>query len=143
MGTLWQDVKHGIRTLRKGKGMAAMAVVTLTLAAVGIYGVISYGVAQRTREIGVRVALGAQHRDVLRLILNQGMALTIAGVALGAATSIGLNRFLANLLFEVEPTDGTTYGVVCVVLVMVALLACVIPARRAMRVEPVEALRYE
>ncbi len=123
-----------------GAGLAALALV---LAAIGIYGVMAYAVAQRTTEIGVRIALGARRGEVFRLILRDGLTITAAGVVLGVAGSLLVARTLATLLFRVAPWDPVTLGSTAAILVAVATLACVLPARRATRVDPVEALRAE
>ena len=123
--------------------LAAFAGVALLLAAIGIYGVMSYAVAQRTQEIGIRMAIGAQTGDVRNLIVKQGMKLTILGVAIGLLAAAGLARLIKNLLFGIEATDPTTFVVVTFLLISVALLACFIPARRAMKVDPMMALRQQ
>ncbi len=122
--------------------LGGFALLAMVLASIGIYGVMSYSVAQRTREIGVRIALGAQTRDVLKMVLSQALGLTAIGLALGLVGAFALTRFLATL-FEVKPTDLTTFAVVSIVLGAVAIAACLIPARRATKVDPLVALRYE
>jgi putative ABC transport system permease protein len=119
------------------------AVVALVLGAVGMYGVIAYSVVQRTHEIGIRMALGAQPRDVLRLVVAQGLRPALLGVCIGLAGAFAFARAITSLLFGVSPADAMTYAAVTVLLLGVALLACWVPARRAMRVDPMVALRYE
>jgi predicted permease len=123
--------------------IAAFGAAALLLASVGLYGVISYTVGRRTHEFGVRMALGAEPRDVLRLVLRQGLALALAGVAAGVLASLAAARLMSSLLYEVSASDPFIFVLVPVLLVAVALLACYLPARRATRVDPMEALRYE
>jgi putative ABC transport system permease protein len=121
----------------------AFAVCALLLAAIGIYGVMAYTVAQRRHEIGVRIALGALAGDVLKLIVGQGMALAGAGVALGWAAALPLTRWLQTLLFEVSATDTPTFAVIALLLCLVALAACYLPARRATQIDPLVTLRHD
>ena len=117
--------------------------MALLLGAIGLYGVIAYSVSRRTHEIGIRMALGAQREGILRLILGHGTKVALIGVATGIAAALGLSRFLSSLLYGVKPTDPLTFVGASLVLVSVALLACYIPASRAMRVDPMVSLRYE
>ena len=134
--TLWQP-RFNLQLI------GIFAALAMTLAAIGLYGVMSYSVAQRTREVGLRMALGAGRRDVLNLVVGQGMRLALAGVALGLLASVALTRLMEKLLFEVSATDFSTFAVIAVLLTLVALVACLIPARRAMKVDPMVALRCE
>ena len=123
--------------------LGIFASAALLLAVIGLYGVLGYAVAQRQREIGVRMALGAQRRDVLGLVVGHGMRLTLVGVSIGLMGALALTRFVNSLLFEIKPFDPLTFLTVTVILPGVALFSCWLPARRAARVDPMVALRYE
>jgi putative ABC transport system permease protein len=123
--------------------LAAFAFLALTLAIVGVYGVISYAVTERTNEIGVRIAMGALSQDILRLVLREALLLAIVALAIGLAASLALSRLLASLLFEMKPSDPVTLATACGVILVAAASAALVPARRATRVDPMVALRYE
>jgi putative ABC transport system permease protein len=123
--------------------IGSFAGLALILAMIGLYGLISYTVQQRTREIGIRMALGAQPTDVLKLVIGQGVGAVLGGVAIGVVAALALTRLMASLLFGVRPTDPVTFSSVAVLLTAVALAASYIPARRAMRTDPLNALRHE
>jgi putative ABC transport system permease protein len=122
---------------------AAFAALALILGIIGIYGVVSFFVGRRTREIGIRIAMGAQRRDILKLVVNEGLSLTLIGIVVGLAAASALTRFLGTLLYGVSATDPADFAAVAALFATVALAACYIPARRAMRVDPLTALRYE
>jgi ABC-type antimicrobial peptide transport system permease subunit len=117
--------------------------LALVLACIGLYGLLSYEVARRTRELGIRMALGAQRRDLLRLVVGQGILLVLIGAAIGIAAALGATRFISSMLYGLRANDPVTFAAVATLLTLVALAACHIPARRAMRVDPMVALRYE
>jgi putative ABC transport system permease protein len=123
--------------------LGIFAGIALLLTAIGLYGVIAYSVAQRTHEIGVRMALGASRGNVLSMVLNRGVQLTLIGIAIGVAGALALAQIISAMLYEIPPRDPATYFVVCVTLGAVALLASYLPALRAARVDPMVALRYE
>jgi putative ABC transport system permease protein len=123
--------------------LGAFAAIALLLTAAGIFGVLSYLVTQRTREIGLRMALGAQRTDVLRVIVGHGLRIFLLGLCIGVAGALVVTRWMSSVLFGVKPTDPLTFVVVALVLGIVAFLASYVPARRAMRVDPIVALRYE
>jgi predicted permease len=141
------QTEHIDRLLSQQRIMARLSsffgVVALVLACMGLYGLLSYEVARRTREIGLRMALGAQRREVLRLVLRRGIALAAVGAAFGVAASFGVTRYLTSLLYGVRPVDPLTFTAVAILLFLVAVVACAIPARRAISVDPMVALRYE
>jgi putative ABC transport system permease protein len=122
---------------------AVFAVVAILIAAVGLYGVVSQSVTERTREIGVRVALGAERKRILRLFIGQGLVISLVGTIVGIAGAVGLSRWLRELVFGVEATDPLTLSAVGILLLFVAMLACYVPARRATKIDPLLALRVE
>jgi ABC-type antimicrobial peptide transport system permease subunit len=144
VATLEQKLHDSTATRRFNLGLiSAFALLALALSAVGLYGVMSYGVSQRTTEIGIRMAIGAQPKDVLKLILREGLVLAVIGTLLGAAGGLALTRFLSSLLIGVSATDPAIYLTASVLLLIVAMTACFWPARKASAVQPLEALRYE
>ena len=142
--TVYGELKNSIAAARMASALTSLfGLIALLLAAIGLYGVMSYAVSRRTRELGIRMALGAGRRDVLRLMLKQGLLLTSLGLALGWLAAVWLTRGIQTLLYGVGTTDPLTFGAVALLLAGVALLACYIPARRAAKVDPMVALRYE
>ena len=123
--------------------LTAFASVALLLAMIGIYGVTAYHVAQRTQEIGIRMALGAQMKDIVKLVLKNGLALALIGIGVGLLGAFALTRLMSSLLFGIQPTDVPTFIIVALSLFVTALVACYLPARRATKVDPLVALRYE
>jgi putative ABC transport system permease protein len=144
ISTMEELVRNSVATRRMTLVLLGLfSGLALILWAIGIYGVISYSVAQRTHEIGIRMALGAPRGDVFRLVVGEGLKLAGVGIAIGIAAAFGLARLMSSLLFGISATDFETFAGVAVLLALVALLACYVPARRAMRVDPTVALRYE
>ena len=142
--SLHDHIKFGVWTARLfGSLMAVFAILALIIAAVGLYGVMAYSVAQRTQEIGIRMALGAEGRDVVRLVVGQAMQLTLIGSGIGLAASFALTRGIANQLFGISTTDPPTYAIVAMILVLSSGLAAWVPAYRATRVDPMRALRCD
>jgi putative ABC transport system permease protein len=123
--------------------LGIFALVALTLAAIGTYGILSYMVTERQREIGIRMALGAGNNQVVGLIMKQGLGIAVFGIVLGVAGAYGLSRLTASLLYGVSPSDPLTYGAVAGVIAIVATAACIVPTRRAIRVDPLEAIRAD
>jgi putative ABC transport system permease protein len=126
-----------------GQVTALFSALTLFLAALGIYGVLAYSVAARRQEFGIRMALGAARRDLLRLVVGQGLKLAVAGLAIGLLAALAVTRFMASILYQVSPTDGATFLLISALLLVVAGLASYLPARRASSLDPTRALRYE
>jgi putative ABC transport system permease protein len=123
--------------------LGGLASIALLLAALGIYGSVSYWVKQRTREIGIRMALGAQRTDIFEMVVGRGMALILLGLGFGLVGALAATRLMSSLLYNVSPSDPVTFIAIALLLALVALLACYSPARRAIKIDPLEALRYE
>jgi putative ABC transport system permease protein len=144
VSTMERTLEESLVTQRLSMTLLAfLATLALILAAVGIYGVMSYTVTQRFHEIGIRMAIGAQQRDVFKMVLGRGMILTLIGVAFGLLAALGLTRLMTTMLFGVAPTDPITFVSIGILLIVVALVACYVPGRRATKVDPLVALRYE
>jgi predicted permease len=142
--TLDQHVSVSLFPLRVGAViLGAFGALALALAVIGLYGIMAYSVSQRTREIGIRIALGARPRDVLELVAGHGLLLTLAGIAVGLIVAVASTRFMSSLLYGISATDPVTVAGAVLVLAVVGLLACLVPARRAARIDPLRALRYE
>jgi ABC-type antimicrobial peptide transport system permease subunit len=142
--TIGQQIDDGLWAARMGAALLSLfGLLALILAATGVYGVLSYSVNQQAREIGIRMALGAQPGSVLRLVVGQGLRLAGIGIVIGLAGAYELGRVTVSLLYGVKPTDAVTFASVTLLLCAIAVVACAIPARRAMRVDPMVALRYE
>jgi len=123
--------------------LSIFGLLALSLAAIGLYGVMAYSVSQRTRELGIRVSVGAERRDIFKLILGQGLAISVVGLLAGLVAALGVTRLTARLLYGVSATDPVTFIVIALLLLCVTLLACYLPARRATKVDPMIALRFE
>ncbi|MCA1658110.1 MAG: FtsX-like permease family protein [Verrucomicrobiaceae bacterium] len=143
MNTLIYDLRYGFRMLLKNPGFTFAALITLGLSVVGVYGVKAYSVAWRTREIGIRMALGAQRNTVQWMILREGIAMVAAGLALGLFLAFGTGKIVSSILFQVSSTDPFAFTIAPVVLMSAALLATWLPTRRATKISPMEALRIE
>ena len=144
MATLKEELRNSTATRRFNLGLiSTFSLLSIVLSAVGLYGVMSYGVNQRTTEIGIRMAVGAQPKDVLKLILREGLVLAVIGTLLGATGALALTRFLSSLLFGISAADPAIYLAASALLLVVAIAACFWPARKASAVQTLEALRYE